>query len=95
LKEICILFFGGLTIASAIELVNLHKRIALSVLIRFGSNPKWLMLGFMIVTAFLSFWISNTACTAMMLPVVTAVVNQLNAHASETKEKNDEPSILK
>ncbi len=53
------------------------------------------MLGFMIVTAFLSFWISNTACTAMMLPVVTAVVNQLNAHASETKEKNDEPSILK
>ena len=54
IKEICILFFGGLTIASAIELTRLHERIALSVLVRFGSNPKWFAFFYILF----SFWLS-------------------------------------
>lgn len=53
--------------ALAIENTNLHQRIALKVIMFFGSNPKWLLLGIMSVTAFLSLWVSNTAAASMMV----------------------------
>jgi hypothetical protein len=81
-KKICkqetnFLFFGGLVVAIAIEKVNLHQRIALGVMRVSGSKLHRVMAAFMIVTAFLSMWISNTATTAMMLPIAVATVKTI------------------
>ncbi len=71
------LYIGGFIIAIAIEKWNLHRRIALNVISIIGTDMSKMVLGFMIATAFLSMWISNTATSVMMLPIGMAIVSQL------------------
>ncbi len=71
------LFAGGFFIAMAMQKWNLHERIALNIVLRTGTNPSRLVLGFLTGTAFMSMWMSNTATTLMMLPIAIAVVEQM------------------
>ncbi|MFK7812766.1 MAG: DASS family sodium-coupled anion symporter [Maribacter sp.] len=76
-SPIIFLFFGGFVMALALEKVNLHKRIALSIIKITGTTPNKVVLGFMIATATLSMWISNTASTVVMLPIAMSVIGLL------------------
>ncbi len=76
-NHLLFLFIGGCLIAAGLQKWNLHRRIALSIILWIGADLKRIMMGFMLATAFLSMWISNTATTLMMWPVALAVVVEL------------------
>jgi sodium-dependent dicarboxylate transporter 2/3/5 len=68
------LFMGGFILALGIQRWGLHRRIALVIVRAIGTSPSRMVLGFMLASAFLSMWISNTATTLMMLPIAIAVI---------------------
>lgn len=68
------LYIGGFMIAIAIEKTGLHARLALLIIRRMGTQLRMIVLGFMLATAFLSMWISNTATALMMLPIGLAIL---------------------
>ncbi len=68
------LFMGGFILAIGMQEWGLHRRIALNIIGFIGSRPKSIILGFMISTAFMSMWVSNTAATMMMLPIALSVI---------------------
>jgi sodium-dependent dicarboxylate transporter 2/3/5 len=71
------LFAGGMAIAAAMQQWNLHRRIALAIMAAIGTKPQRLLAGFLVATAFISLWISNTATATMMMPIGVAVIAQL------------------
>ncbi|XP_032132017.1 solute carrier family 13 member 1 isoform X2 [Sapajus apella] len=76
-KDFHLLLIGVICLATSIEKWNLHKRIALKMVMMVGVDPAWLTLGFMSSTAFLSMWLSNTSTAAMVMPMAEAVVQQI------------------
>lgn len=76
-NHVIFLFIGGFMIALAMQRWNLHRRIALRILMLTGVSPARILLGFMFATAFLSMWISNTATAMMMIPIVISVIGKL------------------
>ena len=95
-SPIVFLFFGGFVLALALEKVNLHKRIALNIIKKTGTTPNKVILGFMIATAFMSMWISNTASTLVMLPIAMSVIKLLidDADGFTKKDQNFALSVM-
>jgi solute carrier family 13 (sodium-dependent dicarboxylate transporter), member 2/3/5 len=86
-NKIIFLFMGGFMLGLAMERHNLHKRIALNLIKKTGTNPNGIILGFMLTTAFISMWISNTATTVMMLPIALSITDLLNIKGTTDKGK--------
>lgn len=82
------LYMGGFIVAIAIEKWKLHKRIAINIIYFIGSDVHKIILGFMIATAFLSMWISNTATAVMMLPIGVAIIKQLKDNPNTLEDEN-------
>jgi sodium-dependent dicarboxylate transporter 2/3/5 len=80
-SDYVLLFAGGMCIGAAMQQHGLDRRIALSILRVVGTEPRRLLLGFLVATAGVSMWISNTAAAAMMLPIASAVIRQLEERA--------------
>ncbi len=82
------LFMGGFLVAQGMQRWNLHRRIALSIAVRAGASPTRLIAGFMVATAFLSMWVSNTATTIMMLPIAASVVSVVILNSPNASHKD-------
>ena len=81
--RIVFLMLGGFFLASSIEKCNLHQRFAFTMLKFSGTNPKYIVGAFVIVTGALSGWMSNTATTVLMVPIAAAVLSSINIHNKE------------
>ena len=79
MEDLVLLFLGAFVLALGLERWNVHRRVALWTIARVGTGPRRLVLGFMVVSAFLSLWINNTSTTLLMLPIGTAVVASVAA----------------
>jgi sodium-dependent dicarboxylate transporter 2/3/5 len=93
--DIIFLFLGGFFIATAMEKWNLHKRIALAIIAFVGTSTQRILLGFMIATAFLSMWVSNTASVMMMIPMALAITAQVATSLKGKPEASDIPIFEK
>lgn len=97
-KKVCLayadsnvfLYLGGFIIALSIEKQNLHRRISLHIISCIGSQPRQIVFGFILSTAFISMWISNTATTLLMLPIALALLDTLADSLSATGARRED-----
>jgi solute carrier family 13 (sodium-dependent dicarboxylate transporter), member 2/3/5 len=83
-NSIIFLFMGGFILALAMQRWDLHRRIALLTVRAMGTKPPMVAAGFMIATAFLSMWVSNTATAVMMIPIGVSVLMLVTSLAEDT-----------
>ena len=88
------LFVGGFIIAIAMQKWNLHKRIALFIISKVGTNANGILLGFILATGLLSMWISNTATTLMMITIGAALIRQMKEIDPERGQQFFKPLLM-
>lgn len=93
-NHVIFLFIGGFIVALAMQKWDLHKRIALKILMVTGVSPGRILLGFMLATSFLSMWISNTATTMMMVPILISIIQKLEEIIGEKNIKRYSIGLL-
>jgi solute carrier family 13 (sodium-dependent dicarboxylate transporter), member 2/3/5 len=88
-NSVIALFFGGFVLSIAVQKTGLHQWFAYKVLGFTGLEPRKLLLGFIISTAFLSMWLSNTAAAILMITIASSVIDELKQHwfYKDAKEK--------
>jgi len=93
-NHVIFLFIGGFLIALAMQKWNVHKRIALKILMFTGISHGRILLGLMLATAFLSMWISNTATAMMMVPILISIIQKLEEILGEKDTKKYSIGLL-
>ena len=93
-NNVIFLFMGGFVIALAMQRWELHRRIALKILMITGVSPGRILLGFMLATAFLSMWMSNTATAMMMMPILISVIDKLEETIGKQQIKSYSVGLL-
>lgn len=78
-SPVIFLLLGGFMLALTLERWQLHRRVALMILVRTGDRPDAIVFGFMLATALLSMWVSNSATTLMMIPIALSVIGLVAA----------------
>ncbi|TRO97092.1 DASS family sodium-coupled anion symporter [Glycocaulis profundi] len=96
-NPVIFLFLGGFVIALAIERCGLHRRIAFALILAIGSNARRIIAGFMLATALVSMWISNTSSSLMLLPIavsVAVVMSETMPDLDEGAQRNFATALL-